>query len=499
MPRSEVVRIRTTHRVIDPVRPYLQSPALTTESYGSAFFWQESTLLVTCYHCVHDARRVSVLGPDNLERATATVLGAVPSLDIALLRVEDESITDRYFQDFVSLEELHRRAQESLSMDVMCIGHPLGSSAQIASSGRITGHSGGLIQVDASFSPGSSGGPVLLVEDKKLMLVGIVHGSLTDPLKHSQNLNLVVPIDYLCAWKDRLVQQTPSLPRPRNIIEPPQLGIFYRALNATCGEALRTLIDQDSPVPEGRLLIEYSMRPEIKRGDLLIAIDGIPVAYTGYLVTPCTSEALTIKRYIETHKVEGSKVVLTVFRQPSLRASIMQGCTTLDGCLRDPSPSSPPHANQSKSRRKDRVMQISLLFEEENAVDTLPRLNEQDQPYVVVGGLVLCDITQELLDHLGNEFLWQIDVWRPRPIRGVVLTHVMASVRNEYLHLNPPMLLCTAFNKSLKTTAVLRSLVEDHGHTLQLRFHTGQQVLLDSSTLQSLEETVKLFDGYPRS
>ena len=124
--------------------------------------------VVTNAHVVKDAREVAVTLKDN-RRLPATLVGADPGTDIALLKVEPKSLVEAKWGDSDALQ---------VGDFVLAIGNPFGIG-QTATSGIVSalGRSGlsmegyeHFIQTDASINPGNSGGALINLRGE---LVGI--------------------------------------------------------------------------------------------------------------------------------------------------------------------------------------------------------------------------------------------------------------------------------------------------------------------------------------
>ncbi len=128
----------------------------TDKSIGTGFIIDKNGLVVTNYHVISEATRVSVFTSDK-KSLPATVLGFSAEKDVALLKIDGEykalSLADS--------DELQ------VGKKVIAIGNPLGLSFSVTE-GIISGLNregpNGLkeyIQTDVSLNPGNSGGPLL--------------------------------------------------------------------------------------------------------------------------------------------------------------------------------------------------------------------------------------------------------------------------------------------------------------------------------------------------
>ena len=126
-----------------------------------------SGLVLTNNHVVRGATKIEVVVPGHGGSHTATVVGAAPSSDVALLQIQGLSGLPT-----VSVAD---SSTLSVGQDVIAIGNAFGrGGTPTVSDGEITGlnrsisvsDGGGgacvlanMIEIDASIHPGESGGP----------------------------------------------------------------------------------------------------------------------------------------------------------------------------------------------------------------------------------------------------------------------------------------------------------------------------------------------------
>ncbi len=153
-------------------------------SQGSGFFVGDGKV-VTNYHVIKGASRLSAITYDKKEYEIDTILGYDEGLDIAVLKLEKKYDSLTLSQDEVVGGE-----------EVYTFGSPLGLSGSMTkgmvstASRIIDGEAAEFIQIDASISPGNSGGPLVNV-------YGEVIGINTLYLENGQNLNFAINIKEL--------------------------------------------------------------------------------------------------------------------------------------------------------------------------------------------------------------------------------------------------------------------------------------------------------------
>ncbi len=141
-----------------PLPPSLQRQR--SQSVGSGVIVDAARgLVLTNAHVIRDATAITVTMEDQ-QSFNATLIGADPSADIAVLRIPPVRAPGLRFGDSSKLE---------VGDFVVAIGNPFGIGQTVTSGivsavgrGGLAGDSlGGLIQTDASINPGNSGGPLV--------------------------------------------------------------------------------------------------------------------------------------------------------------------------------------------------------------------------------------------------------------------------------------------------------------------------------------------------
>jgi S1-C subfamily serine protease len=160
---------------------------------GSGFIWEESGLIVTNFHVIAGADRLTVTLQDQTEY-DAEVIGVAPEKDLAVLRIEDPP------EGLIGLP-LGDSSELSVGRKVLAIGNPfgldttlttgivsaLGREIQSASNRKIRG----VIQTDAAINPGNSGGPLL---NSLGQLIG-VNTAIYSPSGASAGIGFAIPVN----------------------------------------------------------------------------------------------------------------------------------------------------------------------------------------------------------------------------------------------------------------------------------------------------------------
>jgi serine protease Do/serine protease DegQ len=208
--------------------------------------------VITNAHVVKDAREIQVTLKNNL-RLPATLVGADPGTDIALLKVEGRNLTEAKFGDSDALQ---------VGDFVIAIGNPFGIG-QTATSGIVSalGRSGlsmegyeHFIQTDAPINPGNSGGALINLKGE---LIGI-NSAIIGPSGGSVGIGFAVPAVIARAVMDQLIRF--------GEVRRGRLGVAMQDVVGGEGAAV-TEVQANSPAAEAGL----------RKGDVVIGLNGRPV------------------------------------------------------------------------------------------------------------------------------------------------------------------------------------------------------------------------------
>lgn len=285
---------------IDPFRVTERFSA----SMGSGFIISADGLVLTNSHLVF-GRRAVVVTLDDGRTAEATLLGADPILDLALLRIP-------VLHEGLPVATLGDSDALRVGEEVIAIGNPLGLE-QTLTRGVVSGINRilpvspmsltlPLIQTDAAINPGNSGGPLL-------NLCGEVVGINTVILAGTENIGFAVPIN----TAKRVIPQL----RDKGRISRPWLGIQGKLIKKkellmifnfplVDGFLVET-IDPSSPAEDaglrgGRLPVKIAGEEFLLGGDVITAANGRPL-----------DKLENFKTFVSSLKV-GEKVRFTIYR-----------------------------------------------------------------------------------------------------------------------------------------------------------------------------------------
>ncbi|NDY89656.1 S1C family serine protease [Ideonella livida] len=239
------------------------------EGLGSGVIVDPEGLVLTNHHVVAGAADIQVLLADGRE-TTATVVGADPETDLAVLR-----IPLRGLQAII----LGRMDQLQVGDPVLAIGNPF-NVGQTVTAGIVSafGRSGlgvstfeNFIQTDAAINPGNSGGA--LVDDQG-HLVGI-NTAIYSRSGGSMGIGFAIPVDLAKQVMQELVA--------KGQVTRGWIGVQPRDLDPDFAKTLQLPVTQGvliTGVLQGGPAGQAGMRP----GDVLVGIEGHSLSSTAELL-----------------------------------------------------------------------------------------------------------------------------------------------------------------------------------------------------------------------
>ncbi|MBU0993182.1 MAG: trypsin-like peptidase domain-containing protein [Proteobacteria bacterium] len=247
---------------------------------GSGFIWDDKGTIVTNFHVVQNADRVTITLQDQTSW-DAKVVGLAPEKDIAVLRIEAPE------NKFIPLPLGESRTLE-VGRKVLAIGNPFGLDTTltvgvVSALGREINSMTNrvihdVIQTDAAINPGNSGGPLL---NSLGQLIGI-NTAIFSPSGANVGIGFAIPVDTVKKIVPQLIKYG-KLFRPVIGIEmvPDNFATRYGiegviVLRATRGFPAETA---------GLKGIQRDFRGNIVLGDIIVAIDGNTVTNSDSMLT----------------------------------------------------------------------------------------------------------------------------------------------------------------------------------------------------------------------
>jgi S1-C subfamily serine protease len=185
--RDLVVRIHAIHHTPDVLRPWTKNSPQQVKGSGVVI---DGKRILTNAHVVRYASQIYVQPNQSAERIPARVEAMTPSMDLAVLKVDDESFFDK--RGTLPFAGELPRVKDAVNV----YGYPTGGSELSVTQGIVSRieyteyyyqASGLRIQVDAALNFGNSGGPA--VSDGKL--VGLVFSLI----QNAQSIGYLIPVE----------------------------------------------------------------------------------------------------------------------------------------------------------------------------------------------------------------------------------------------------------------------------------------------------------------
>jgi S1-C subfamily serine protease len=274
---------------------------------GSGFVIDANGTILTNYHVVENATKVTVSLGEHSPTVTAQVVGKDPSKDIAVLRIPTEG------------QKLHpltlgdsRTAQ--VGDPVLAIGNPfdlertLTTGVVSALQRQINAPNGftitNVIQTDAPINPGNSGGPLLNARGE---VIGINSQIETAGNNGNIGIGFAIPINTAKAELATLEKG--------GTVQEAYLGVETITVNAS-------LAPLDLPVKEGALVerVQKGTPAEnsgVKGGDVEAHVNGTPVEVGGDIIVGINGKPITSSEALATEissKKPGETVTIEVLR-----------------------------------------------------------------------------------------------------------------------------------------------------------------------------------------
>ena len=234
---------------------------------GSGVIISSDGYILTCAHVVSGASQITVTIGDT--DYTATVVGEDDTSDVAVLKIDATGLTPATVGDSDSL---------SVGDSVLAVGNPLGELGGTVTSGIVSAlnrsvtiqgtsstNTMSLIQMDASVSPGNSGGGLFNMNGE---LIGLVNAKSSS--SDAEGLGFAIPIN-------DAIQVAQALLENGYVSGRPYMGITYIAvtdaqtaaqLNVNAYGVYVVDVVQGGPADKAGL----------KAGDRIVSIDGTEIA-----------------------------------------------------------------------------------------------------------------------------------------------------------------------------------------------------------------------------
>jgi S1-C subfamily serine protease len=281
------------------------------EGLGSGFVIDRAGHIVTNYHVVQDADEVTV-SFSNRDRVRAHLVGADPSTDVAVLKVDEKSRA-------LTPLTLGRSSSVRVGDPVFAIGNPFGlersltagivSALQrrIAAPAIAPAAIDEVIQTDALINQGNSGGPLLNARGE---VIGVNTAILTGSASESGSLGIsfAVPIDMVRDVAAQLIAE--------GRVERPFLGVGVREINEDLSEIFNLPTERGLIVQEVRRG-SAADRAGLRAGATQVVVAGESYVLGGDVIVRVAGRSVStendLRRVITGHK-PGDEIEIEIFR-----------------------------------------------------------------------------------------------------------------------------------------------------------------------------------------
>lgn len=302
--RASVVFISTRQRVADF---WTRDVYSVSRGSGSGLVWDEAGHIVTNFHVIQGASEAQIQLADG-RQFSARLVGISPQHDLAVLKIGNAGFAAPARVPIGTSHDLQ------VGQTVFAIGNPFGldwtlTKGIVSALDRSLPNENGpdirhLIQTDAAINPGNSGGPLL---DSAGRLIGI-NTAIYSPSGASAGIGFAVPVDTVMRVVPQLITEG-RYTRPTLGIESDD-EINDRLKRASGIDGVFILrVDPGSAADRAGLIAAQRTRRGVTPGDIVTAINGVPVSRVGDLLAR-----------LDDYRV-GQTVVLTLVRGDQERTS----------------------------------------------------------------------------------------------------------------------------------------------------------------------------------
>ena len=250
---------------------------------GSGFVYKKTEkygYILTNHHVIEDNHYI-IITLSNDDQVEGEVLGSDRYLDLAVVRIDASHVKQ--------VAELGTSEESFVGDTILTVGTPVGYDYRgTVTRGTLSGKNRmvevsvvttndfimNVLQIDAAINPGNSGGPLVNVSGQ---VIGINSLKLVED--KVEGMGFAIPIEYAMKYIDKLEKNEE--------IERPYIGISM--LNITDTYRLyQTGISIDKNIEKGVVVVSVNdntgaAKAGLKRGDVIIALDGKAVNSVAYL------------------------------------------------------------------------------------------------------------------------------------------------------------------------------------------------------------------------
>ena len=229
---NSVVKVFASVRYPDPYRPWTKQAPKDFTGSGAVIAGHR---ILTNAHVVLYASQIQIQANQAGDKLGATVEFVAPGIDLAVLKVDDESFFDTHAPLPIA------RALPDIKDAVMVYGYPEGGTSLSITKGIVSRIefapynppvSGLRIQIDAAINPGNSGGPAVIGDH----MVGLAFSRLSGD---AQNIGYIIPAEeidlFLADVADGKYDGKPAMFDHYQTLENPALRSYLKLDKGTEG------------------------------------------------------------------------------------------------------------------------------------------------------------------------------------------------------------------------------------------------------------------------
>ena len=296
--KDTVVQVFSQVSRFNWIEPYKTPDQL--EASGSGFFINNDGYLITNFHVISQVSSVQIQIPSfGRERFDVEIVGVCPDRDIALLRLNDDSLS-KIRENLGQVSYLKLGSSDSIlrTQEIMALGYPLGQERLKSTLGIVSGRErAGFIQITAPINPGSSGGPSLNSSGE---VIGINFAGVVE----AQNVGYIIPINEVkSAIKDLYKVK---------LLRKPTLGCMFTVATP---ELVKYL---GNPTGGGWYIarvFENTILENIgvQENDMLYEVNGYKLDLYGEISVPWSEDRITVLDFLNRFTV-GDDISFVVYR-----------------------------------------------------------------------------------------------------------------------------------------------------------------------------------------
>ena len=242
---NSVVKVFSTLRRPDPFKPWGKAAPVEVTGSGVVI---EGRRILTNAHVVGYASQVQIQASQAGDKVSATVVAVSRDMDLAILKLDDESFFDTH-------APLARASVlPSVRDQVFAYGYPTGGTSLSITKGIVSrieftnyslDTSGLRIQIDAAINPGNSGGPAI-AGDK---MVGLAFMTASN----AQNIGYIIPNEevelFLRDVADGRYDGKPAFTDEVQTLENPVLRTYLKLDKSVAGAVVQETAEKNASYP----------------------------------------------------------------------------------------------------------------------------------------------------------------------------------------------------------------------------------------------------------